>query len=212
MALDEDDVKQVVKIVNDSVKALGGKLEGKLGEVVSKAIEEGVGTKLEAERKRSQAEAEEAAKKGKGAEDSEKKTQRERIEALEAQAKKDHEEKEALRAQAKVEREAAKFSEAWTGKKLVPDLAKPHLAMLREEKRLIHEEDGTVRVRDPKKDKYDVMPTLDEYVSALASGDSGRVYQPASSAHGGGARPGQVQQLPTGRIENAMGMLITGEK
>lgn len=176
MAIDDGDradiMAEVEKKLNGMVKAVTDKVAAKVAEQMAKVVEDGVSSKL-AEAQKAQAD---AAKKVEPLEE-ERKTVRQRIEALEA-------ERDAAKAEAKAQRVDAAFRKAWAGPKFIAELADDHMAALDKAKRLVMDDDGTVRVIDPKKAKEEVMPTVDEYVSGLAKTDRGRLYQGSRTSPG----------------------------
>lgn len=177
MALDEGDWQEIDKKLNGIVKAVTEKVSAKVGADMAKALEETVGAKL-AEAAKAQTEA--AAKPNPEAE--ERKTLTMRVKELEA-------ERDAARESAKQERTNTTFRKAWQGAKFAGDLADEHLAYLDKSKRLIVEENGSVRVRDPKRAPEETQPTLDEYIAELAKSDRGKLYTPPAPTKGGGLFP-----------------------
>lgn len=200
MALDEDDLKQIGKLVNEGVTARLDRIEKKQAESLAKMLEDVVGTKL-AEATKAQADA--AQKPNPEAE--ERKTNKQRIEALEATIKaKD----DAL----KMQTMDTAFRKAWTGPaKFIPELGDDHFAVLNKDGRLMLDDDGkTVRVRDPKKHKDETQPTVDEYVSELAKSDRGKYYQAARTSPGQNATNGTTSNGKREPIQNAVMGLLTG--
>ena len=88
--------------------------------------------------------------------------------------------------------------------------ASARVALLDKTGRLVLEDDGTVRVRDPKKHKDETQPTLDEYVSELAKSDRGKLYQAARTSSGQGATPANGTGGKREPIQNAVMGLLTG--
>lgn len=202
MALDEDDIKAITKLINDSFNGtLGKKAAERAGEAqaaaISKAIEEAVGAKL-AEATKAQADV--AAKPNPEAE--ERKTLTMRVKELEA-------ERDKAKAEAKAERVNTAFRKAWAGAKFVPDLADEHMAALEKHGRIL-EDEGVMRVRDPKKHASETQPTLEEYVAELAKSDRGKLYQPARTTPGQGANgatqtPFAKRDVPPGAMDAVFG-------
>lgn len=198
MAFDPEDMKELSKIINTAISDRLDRAEKKQGEAMAKMLEDVVGAKL-AEATKAQADA--AAKPNPEAE--ERKTLTQRVKELEASNKaKD----DALKA----EKVNTAFRKTWTGAKFLPDLADEHMALLDKTGRLVLEDDGTVRVRDPKKHKDETQPTLDEYVSELAKSDRGKLYQAARTSSGQGATPANGTGGKREPIQNAVMGLLTG--
>lgn len=198
MAFDPEDMKELSKIINTAISDRLDRAEKKQGEAMAKMLEEVVGVKL-AEATKAQADA--AAKPNPEAE--ERKTLTQRVKELEK-------ERDDARQSAKQERTNTAFRKAWTGAKFLPDLADEHMALLDKTGRLVLEDDGTVRVRDPKKHKDETQPTLDEYVSELAKSDRGKLYQAARTSSGQGATPANGTGGKREPIQNAVMGLLTG--
>ncbi len=198
MAFDEEDMKALSKIINTAISDRLDRAEKKQGEAMAKMLEDVVGAKL-AEATKAQADA--AAKPNPEAE--ERKTLTQRVKELEK-------ERDDARQSAKQERTNTAFRKAWTGAKFLPDLADEHMALLDKTGRLVLEDDGTVRVRDPKKHKDETQPTLDEYVSELAKSDRGKLYQAARTSSGQGATPANGTGGKREPIQNAVMGLLTG--
>lgn len=200
MALEEGDWQEIDKKLNGIVKAVTEKVSAKLGADMAKVVEEAVGTKL-AEATKAQAEA--AQKPNPEAE--ERKTLTQRVKELEASNKaKD----DALKA----EKLSTGFRKAWGDAKFAPDLADEHMAYLDKAGRLIVEEGGNVRVRDPNKAPEEVQPTLGEYIGALAKSDRGKLYTPPPPTKGGGLFP-RTEANGTGRAHHpgALDAVFGGE-
>ncbi|MCC6994681.1 MAG: hypothetical protein IT370_08740 [Deltaproteobacteria bacterium] len=198
MAFDEEDMKALSKIINTAISDRLDRAEKKQGEAMAKMLEDVVGAKL-AEATKAQADA--AAKPNPEAE--ERKTLTQRVKELEK-------ERDDARQSAKQERTNTAFRKAWTGAKFLPDLADEHMALLDKTGRLVLEDDGTVRVRDPKKHKDETQPTLDEYVSDLAKSDRGKLYLAARTSSGQGATPANGTGGKREPIQNAVMGLLTG--
>lgn len=196
--LDDEDMKAISKMLNTAISERLDRFEKKQADAHAKAIEEAVGTKL-AEATKAQAEA--AQKPNPEAE--ERKTLTQRVKELEK-------ERDDARQAAKQERTNTAFRKAWTGAKFLPDLADEHMALLDKTGRLVLEDDGTVRVRDPKKHKDETQPTLDEYVADLAKSDRGKLYQAARTSSGQGATPANGAGGKREPIQNAVMGLLTG--
>jgi len=200
MALEEGDWQEIDKKLNGIVKAVTEKVSAKLGADMAKVVEEAVGTKL-AEATKAQAEA--AQKPNPEAE--ERKTLTQRVKELEASNKaKD----DALKA----EKLSTGFRKAWGDAKFAPDLADEHMAYLDKAGRLIVEEGGNVRVRDPNKAPEEVQQTLGEYIGALAKSDRGKLYTPPPPTKGGGLFP-RTEANGTGRAHHpgALDAVFGGE-
>lgn len=179
MALDEEDLKTIAqlaaKAANDSLRPLADKLEKRMGESVGKLIQESLGEALTAREAAAKAAAEKP-----NPEAEERKTLAMRVKELEA-------ERDAAREQAKAERTSAAFRREWAAAKFVPGLADDHLAALAASKRLVIDDEGAVRVRDPKKHKDETQPTLTEYMAELGKSERGKLYQAPPRTAGGAA-------------------------
>ena len=198
--LDDEDMKAISKMLNTAISERLDRFEKKQADAHAKAIEEAVGTKL-AEATKAQAEA--AQKPNPEAE--ERKTLTQRVKELEASNKaKD----DALKA----EKLSTGFRKAWGDAKFAPDLADEHMAYLDKAGRLIVEEGGNVRVRDPNKAPEEVQPTLGEYIGALAKSDRGKLYTPPPPTKGGGLFP-RTEANGTGRAHHpgALDAVFGGE-
>lgn len=196
--LDDEDLKTITKLINDSINGnLGKKAMERMVEAQAKAIEDAVGSKL-AEATKAQADV--AAKPNPEAE--ERKTLTMRVKELEA-------ERDKAKAEAKAERVNTAFRKAWAGAKFVPDLADEHMAALEKHGRIL-EDEGVMRVRDPKKHASETQPTLEEYVAELAKSDRGKLYQPARTTPGQGANgatqtPFAKRDVPPGAMDAVFG-------
>ncbi len=202
MAIDEEDLKAISKMVNTAISDRLDRAEKKQAEALAKVIEEAVGSKLAEATKAKAAEADKAAPI-----EEERRTNKQRIEALEASIKaKD----DALQAQTM----SGAFRKAWSGPavKFIPELGEDHLAVLQQSKRLKLDEDGqTVRVIDPKKSQHETHPTVEEYVAELAKSDRGKFYQGARTSAGQGATAANGGATgPKQHIPNAVMGLVTG--
>jgi len=218
MALDEEDLKQIAKLVNDQLTARTAKSETKTAEAMKAILEETLTAREKAALAKAEQEKSEAEKAKLPEIDKERLTLRDRVTAMEAELKAEKAEKEKLRTEAAQERENTAFHSAWTGAKLVPKLGADHLKGLRADGRIVQGKDGTIRVRDPKKADFEEQPTLGEYIESLAKSDEGAFYRPSSGAHGGGASNGAGRTSSLGKdgkpayIPNAVGMLLSGQK
>lgn len=202
--ISEDDMAalmaEVDKKLNGMVKAVTEKVASRVAADMAKVVEEGVASKL-AEATKAQAAA--AAKPD--ALEEERKTVKQRVEALEK-------ERDEARAAVKAQKTAAAFHKAWGGAKFQPELADEHMAVLEKQGRLLIEDDGTVRVKDPKKHPTETQQTVEEYIGELAKSDRGKFYQPARTSPGqggvpvNGAQPGKREHNPF-----AVQSLLTGQ-
>ncbi len=187
MAIDEEDEKRIAKLVNSAITARDERNEKKFAELLKAMLSE----RDEAAKKQAEIEAAEKAEKESKAkgEETEKVTLTTRVKELEARAK-------AAEEAVKAERLNTSFRSAWTSKKFVPDLADEHMALLRSQERIVIDEAGAVRIRDPKKSKHETQPTLDEYMQELAGSERGKLYQAATASPGAGGTQGGGVRVP----------------